>query len=220
MRINRTLWIAVAVVALLLSACKNRKGQQVVELSDGPKTEVSDTLEANDEEEDYDESSTSSATISADDLIGQWKTKSSVLGCEGSRITVAFEEEDVTLKINISKSVGGVGSGSTVVTVPGTYTINSNNGIEWEFYPDEIEMGKLSASFTEDAKDEIFFTPGTESKYRSRLSGKVMEEARQIVKTCNALSPLPLKKTTAKKLIFEGADKDYIFTRIEEEVKD
>ena len=191
----------VIVTAMALFACKNGgKYSKTAELSD--------TISV--------ESSTSSSAFDPAEIVGTWKTKSPVLGTDGGNITVTFDEEDVTLTMNIRKSIGGIGSCSTTVTVPGTYSLTENQEIAWEFYPEEAEMGNLNASFTEDAKDEIYFTPGTEGSYRARLRSKVMDEVTKIVNTCQDISPLPLKKITAKKLIFEGVEKDFIFSRIED----
>lgn len=201
--------VFLTVVAMLLSAChgKHNKDQRSAALADSISTEES--VEAG-----YTESQTSS--IDAEKIIGTWKTKSTVLGAESANITVTFEEEDVTLKMDVRKSLGGIGSCSTTVSVPGTYSLTSNQEIEWDFYLEEAEMGKLNASFTEDAKDEIYFTPGTEGSYRGRMRNKVMEEVTNIVNTCKDISPLPLKRITAKKLIFELDGREFIFSRVEE----
>ena len=206
------LFVAVlAVIAVLLSCngLKN-KGQQSA-LADS----ISTTETVGDQEgsQDYD---TPSSSIDASRIIGDWKTKSSVLGTEGANITISFEEEDVTLKMDVRKSLGGIGSCSTTVSVPGTYSLNANQEIEWEFFLEEAEMGKLNASFTEDAKDEIYFTPGTEGSYRAKMRSKVMDEVTKIVNTCTELSPLPLRRITAKKLIFDLDGREFIFSRIED----
>ena len=202
--------VTVLAVLTVMFSCKGagNKDQQASTLADSISTEVNA-----DEQDDYDQTSSS---IDAQKIIGTWKTKSPVLGTEGANITINFEEEDVTLNMNVRKSIGGIGSCSTTVSVPGTYSLNASQEIEWEFYLEEAEMGKLNASFTEDAKDEIYFTPGTESTYRGRMRNKVMEEVTKIVNTCRDLSPLPLRRITAKKLIFDLDGREFIFSRVEE----
>lgn len=192
----------VAVMILFLSACHGaHKGHNSAALADSLSTE--------------DTAVEQTSAINKEKIIGTWKTKSPILGGEGANITITFEEEDVTLNMDVRKSIGGIGSGSTSVAVPGTYYLNDNNEIVWEFFLEEAEMGKLSASFTEDAKDEIYFTPGTEGSYRARLSNKIMEEVTKVVNTCTDISPLPLVRTTAKKLIFELDGREFIFSRVE-----
>ena len=202
--------VTVLAVLTVMFSCKGagNKDQQASTLADSISTEVNA-----DEQDDYDQTSSS---IDGQKIIGTWKTKSPVLGTEGANITINFEEEDVTLNMNVRKSIGGIGSCSTTVSVPGTYSLNANQEIEWEFYLEEAEMGKLNASFTEDAKDEIYFTPGTEGTYRGRMRNKVMEEVTKIVNTCRDLSPLPLRRITAKKLIFDLDGREFIFSRVEE----
>ena len=203
------LFVAVLAVIAMLFSCDgmNKKGQRSSALADSISTE--ETAAGQDD-------GTQSSSIDAERIIGNWKTKSSVLGSEGANITISFEEEDVTLKMDVRKSLGGIGSCSTTVSVPGTYSLNANQEIEWEFFLEEAEMGKLNASFTEDAKDEIYFTPGTEGSYRARMRSKVMDEVTKIVNTCMDISPLPLRRITAKKLIFDLDGREFIFSRIEE----
>ena len=208
--------LTVLVVLTVMFSCKGagNKDQQASTLADSISTEVNaDEQDEQDAQDDYDQPSSS---IDAQKIIGTWKTKSTVLGAESADITINFEEEDVTLNMNVRKSIGGIGSCSTTVSVPGTYSLNANQEIEWEFYLEEAEMGKLNASFTEDAKDEIYFTPGTEGKYRGRMRNKVMEEVTKIVNTCRDLSPLPLRRITARKLIFDLDGREFIFSRVEE----
>ena len=208
--------VTVLAVLTVMFSCKGagNKDQQASTLADSISTEVNaDEQDEQDEQDDYDQPSSS---IDAQKIIGTWKTKSTVLGAESADITINFEEEDVTLNMNVRKSIGGIGSCSTTVSVPGTYSLNANQEIEWEFYLEEAEMGKLNASFTEDAKDEIYFTPGTEGKYRGRMRNKVMEEVTKIVNTCRDLSPLPLRRITARKLIFDLDGREFIFSRVEE----
>ena len=165
--------VTVLAVLTVMFSCKGagNKDQQASTLADSISTEVNaDEQDEQDAQDDYDQPSSS---IDAQKIIGTWKTKSTVLGAESADITINFEEEDVTLNMNVRKSIGGIGSCSTTVSVPGTYSLNANQEIEWEFYLEEAEMGKLNASFTEDAKDEIYFTPGTEGKYRGRMRNKV-----------------------------------------------
>ena len=214
----KNLLFSVTVLAVLtvMFSCKGagNKDQQASTLADSISTEVNaDEQDEQDAQDDYDQPSSS---IDAQKIIGTWKTKSTVLGAESADITINFEEEDVTLNMNVRKSIGGIGSCSTTVSVPGTYSLNANQEIEWEFYLEEAEMGKLNASFTEDAKDEIYFTPGTEGKYRGRMRNKVMEEVTKIVNTCRDLSPLPLRRITARKLIFDLDGREFIFSRVEE----
>ena len=206
------LFLAIFAATTVLLSCDGmgRKGQRSSALADSISTEES--ADGQNVQDDGGQAS----SIDAERIIGDWKTKSSVLGSEGANITISFEEEDVTLKMDVRKSIGGIGSCSTTVSVPGTYSLNENQEIEWEFYLEEAEMGKLNASFTEDAKDEIYFTPGTEGNYRSRMRNKVMEEVTKIVNTCRDLSPLPLKRITAKKLIFDLDGREFIFSRIED----
>ena len=201
--------VAVLAVIAMLFSCDgmNKKGQRSSALADSISTEETATGQ---------DDGTLSSSIDAERIIGNWKTKSSVLGSEGANITISFEEEDVTLKMDVRKSLGGIGSCSTTVSVPGTYSLNANQEIEWEFFLEEAEMGKLNASFTEDAKDEIYFTPGTEGSYRARMRSKVMDEVTKIVNTCMDISPLPLRRITAKKLIFDLDGREFIFSRIEE----
>ena len=196
----------------ILLSCNGlgRKGQRAAALADSISTEESA------DEQGYQEDDAQASSIDAERIIGTWKTKSPVLGSEGANITITFEEEDVTLNMNVHKSIGGIGSCSTTVSVPGTYSLTPNQEIEWGFYLEEAEMGKLNASFTEDAKDEIYFTPGTEGNYRGRMRNKVMEEVTKIVNTCRDLSPLPLRRITARKLIFDLDGREFIFSRIEE----
>ena len=203
------LFVAVLAVIAMLFSCDgmNKKGQRSSALADSISTEETATGQ---------DDGTLSSSIDAERIIGNWKTKSSVLGSEGANITISFEEEDVTLKMDVRKSLGGIGSCSTTVSVPGTYSLNANQEIEWEFFLEEAEMGKLNASFTEDAKDEIYFTPGTEGSYRARMRSKVMDEVTKIVNTCMDISPLPLRRITAKKLIFDLDGREFIFSRIEE----
>ena len=208
--------VTVLAVLTVMFSCKGagNKDQQASTLADSISTEVNaDEQDEQDAQDDYDQPSSS---IDAQKIIGTWKTKSTVLGAESADITINFEEEDVTLNMNVRKSIGGIGSCSTTVSVPGTYSLNANQEIEWEFYLEEAEMGKLNASFTEDAKDEIYFTPGTEGNYRGRMRNKVMEEVTKIVNTCRDLSPLPLRRITAKKLIFDLDGREFIFSRVEE----
>ena len=208
--------VTVLAVLTVMFSCKGagNKDQQASTLADSISTEVNaDEQDEQDAQDDYDQPSSS---IDAQKIIGTWKTKSTVLGAESADITINFEEEDVTLNMNVRKSIGGIGSFSTTVSVPGTYSLNANQEIEWEFYLEEAEMGKLNASFTEDAKDEIYFTPGTEGKYRGRMRNKVMEEVTKIVNTCRDLSPLPLRRITARKLIFDLDGREFIFSRVEE----
>jgi hypothetical protein len=208
--------VTVLAVLTVMFSCKGagNKDQQASTLADSISTEVNaDEQDEQDAQDDYDQPSSS---IDAQKIIGTWKTKSTVLGAESADITINFEEEDVTLNMNVRKSIGGIGSCSTTVSVPGTYSLNANQEIEWEFYLEEAEMGKLNASFTEDAKDEIYFTPGTEGKYRGRMRNKVMEEVTKIVNTCRDLSPLPLRRITARKLIFDLDGREFIFSRVEE----
>ena len=208
--------VTVLAVLTVMFSCKGagNKDQQASTLADSISTEVNaDEQDEQDAQDDYDQPSSS---IDAQKIIGTWKTKSTVLGAESADITINFEEEDVTLNMNVRKSIGGIGSCSTTVSVPGTYSLNANQEIEWEFYLEEAEMGKLNASFTEDAKDEIYFTPGTEGNYRGRMRNKVMEEVTKIVNTCRDLSPLPLRRITARKLIFDLDGREFIFSRIEE----
>ena len=208
--------VTVLAVLTVMFSCKGagNKDQQASTLADSISTEVNaDEQDEQDAQDDYDQPSSS---IDAQKIIGTWKTKSTVLGAESADITINFEEEDVTLNMNVRKSIGGIGSCSTTVSVPGTYSLNANQEIEWEFYLEEAEMGKLNASFTEDAKDEIYFTPGTESTYRGRMRNKVMEEVTKIVNTCRDLSPLPLRRITARKLIFDLDGREFIFSRVEE----
>ena len=209
---KQVLFVAVLAVMTVLLSCNGlgRKGQRAAALADSISTEESA------DEQGYQEDDAQASSIDAERIIGTWKTKSPVLGSEGANITITFEEEDVTLNMNVHKSIGGIGSCSTTVSVPGTYSLNANQEIEWEFYLEEAEMGKLNASFTEDAKDEIYFTPGTESTYRGRMRNKVMEEVTKIVNTCRDLSPLPLRRITAKKLIFDLDGREFIFSRVEE----
>ena len=201
--------VAILAVIAMLFSCDgmNKKGQRSSALADSISTEETATGQ---------DDGTLSSSIDAERIIGNWKTKSSVLGSEGANITISFEEEDVTLKMDVRKSLGGIGSCSTTVSVPGTYSLNANQEIEWEFFLEEAEMGKLNASFTEDAKDEIYFTPGTEGSYRARMRSKVMDEVTKIVNTCMDISPLPLRRITAKKLIFDLDGREFIFSRIEE----
>ena len=201
--------VAVLAVIAMLFSCDgmNKKGQRSSALADSISTEETATGQ---------DDGTLSSSIDAERIIGNWKTKSSVLGSEGANITISFEEEDVTLKMDVRKSLGGIGSCMTTVSVPGTYSLNANQEIEWEFFLEEAEMGKLNASFTEDAKDEIYFTPGTEGSYRARMRSKVMDEVTKIVNTCMDISPLPLRRITAKKLIFDLDGREFIFSRIEE----
>lgn len=209
---KQVLFVAVLAVMTILLSCNGlgRKGQRAATLADSISTEESA------DEQGYQEDDVQASSIDAERIIGTWKTKSPVLGSEGANITITFEEEDVTLNMNVHKSIGGIGSCSTTVSVPGTYSLTPNQEIEWEFYLEEAEMGKLNASFTEDAKDEIYFTPGTEGNYRGRMRNKVMEEVTKIVNTCRDLSPLPLRRITARKLIFDLDGREFIFSRIEE----
>lgn len=209
---KQVLFVAVLAVMTILLSCNGlgRKGQRAAALADSISTEESV------DEQGYQEDDAQASSIDAERIIGTWKTKSPVLGSEGANITITFEEEDVTLNMNVHKSIGGIGSCSTTVSVPGTYSLTPNQEIEWEFYLEEAEMGKLNASFTEDAKDEIYFTPGTEGNYRGRMRNKVMEEVTKIVNTCRDLSPLPLRRITARKLIFDLDGREFIFSRIEE----
>ena len=209
---KQVLFVAVLAVMTILLSCNGlgRKGQRAAALADSISTEESA------DEQGYQEDDAQASSIDAERIIGTWKTKSPVLGSEGANITITFEEEDVTLNMNVHKSIGGIGSCSTTVSVPGTYSLTPNQEIEWEFYLEEAEMGKLNASFTEDAKDEIYFTPGTEGKYRGRMRNKVMEEVTKIVNTCRDLSPLPLRRITARKLIFDLDGREFIFSRVEE----
>jgi hypothetical protein len=209
---KQVLFVAVLAVMTILLSCNGlgRKGQRAAALADSISTEESA------DEQGYQEDDAQASSIDAERIIGTWKTKSPVLGSEGANITITFEEEDVTLNMNVHKSIGGIGSCSTTVSVPGTYSLTPNQEIEWEFYLEEAEMGKLNASFTEDAKDEIYFTPGTEGNYRGRMRNKVMEEVTKIVNTCRDLSPLPLRRITARKLIFDLDGREFIFSRIEE----
>ena len=209
---KQVLFVAVLAVMTILLSCNGlgRKGQRAAALADSISTEESA------DEQGYQEDDAQASSIDAERIIGTWKTKSPVLGSEGANITITFEEEDVTLNMNVHKSIGGIGSCSTTVSVPGTYSLTPNQEIEWEFYLEEAEMGKLNASFTEDAKDEIYFTPGTEGTYRGRMRNKVMEEVTKIVNTCRDLSPLPLRRITARKLIFDLDGREFIFSRIEE----
>ena len=209
---KQVLFVAVLAVMTILLSCNGlgRKGQRAAALADSISTEESA------DEQGYQENDAQASSIDAERIIGTWKTKSPVLGSEGANITITFEEEDVTLNMNVHKSIGGIGSCSTTVSVPGTYSLTPNQEIEWEFYLEEAEMGKLNASFTEDAKDEIYFTPGTEGNYRGRMRNKVMEEVTKIVNTCRDLSPLPLRRITARKLIFDLDGREFIFSRIEE----
>jgi hypothetical protein len=209
---KQVLFVAVLAVMTILLSCNGlgRKGQRAAALADSISTEESA------DEQDIQEDDAQASSIDAERIIGTWKTKSPVLGSEGANITITFEEEDVTLNMNVHKSIGGIGSCSTTVSVPGTYSLTPNQEIEWEFYLEEAEMGKLNASFTEDAKDEIYFTPGTEGNYRGRMRNKVMEEVTKIVNTCRDLSPLPLRRITARKLIFDLDGREFIFSRIEE----
>lgn len=209
---KQVLFVAVLAVMTVLLSCNGlgRKGQRAAALADSISTEESA------DEQGYQEDDAQASSIDAERIIGTWKTKSPVLGSEGANITITFEEEDVTLNMNVHKSIGGIGSCSTTVSVPGTYSLTPNQEIEWEFYLEEAEMGKLNASFTEDAKDEIYFTPGTEGNYRGRMRNKVMEEVTKIVNTCRDLSPLPLRRITARKLIFDLDGREFIFSRIEE----
>jgi hypothetical protein len=48
------------------------------------------------------------------------------------------------------------------------------------------------------------------------MRNKVMEEVTKIVNTCRDLSPLPLRRITARKLIFDLDGREFIFSRIEE----
>lgn len=209
---KQVLFVAVLAVMTILLSCNGlgRKGQRAAALADSISTEESA------DEQGYQEDDAQASSIDAERIIGTWKTKSPVLGSEDANITITFEEEDVTLNMNVHKSIGGIGSCSTTVSVPGTYSLTPNQEIEWEFYLEEAEMGKLNASFTEDAKDEIYFTPGTEGNYRGRMRNKVMEEVTKIVNTCRDLSPLPLRRITARKLIFDLDGREFIFSRIEE----
>ena len=209
---KQVLFVAVLAVMTILLSCNGlgRKGQRAAALADSISTEESA------DEQGYQENDAQASSIDAERIIGTWKTKSPVLGSEGANITITFEEEDVTLNMNVHKSIGGIGSCSTTVSVPGTYSLTPNQEIEWEFYLEEAEMGKLNASFTEDAKDEIYFTPGTEGNYRGRMRNKVMEEVTKIVNTCRDLSPLPLRRITARKLIFDLDGREFIFSRVEE----
>jgi hypothetical protein len=209
---KQVLFVAVLAVMTILLSCNGlgRKGQRAAALADSISTEESA------DEQGYQEDDAQAPSIDAERIIGTWKTKSPVLGSEGANITITFEEEDVTLNMNVHKSIGGIGSCSTTVSVPGTYSLTPNQEIEWEFYLEEAEMGKLNASFTEDAKDEIYFTPGTEGNYRGRMRNKVMEEVTKIVNTCRDLSPIPLRRITARKLIFDLDGREFIFSRIEE----
>ena len=209
---KQVLFVAVLAVMTILLSCNGlgRKGQRAAALADSISTEESA------DEQGYQEDDAQASSIDAERIIGTWKTKSPVLGSEGANITITFEEEDVTLNMNVHKSIGGIGSCSTTVSVPGTYSLTPNQEIEWGFYLEEAEMGKLNASFTEDAKDEIYFTPGTEGNYRGRMRNKVMEEVTKIVNTCRDLSPLPLRRITARKLIFDLDGREFIFSRIEE----
>ena len=209
---KQVLFVAVLAVMTVLLSCNGlgRKGQRAAALADSISTEESA------DEQGYQEDDAQASSIDAERIIGTWKTKSPVLGSEGANITITFEEEDVTLNMNVHKSIGGIGSCSTTVSVPGTYSLTPNQEIEWEFYLEEAEMGKLNASFTEDAKDDIYFTPGTEGNYRGRMRNKVMEEVTKIVNTCRDLSPLPLRRITARKLIFDLDGREFIFSRIEE----
>lgn len=209
---KQVLFVAVLAVMTVLLSCNGlgHKGQRAAALADSISTEESA------DEQGYQEDDAQASSIDAERIIGTWKTKSPVLGSEGANITITFEEEDVTLNMNVHKSIGGIGSCSTTVSVPGTYSLTPNQEIEWEFYLEEAEMGKLNASFTEDAKDEIYFTPGTEGNYRGRMRNKVMEEVTKIVNTCRDLSPLPLRRITARKLIFDLDGREFIFSRIEE----
>ena len=209
---KQVLFVAVLAVMTVLLSCNGlgRKGQRAAALADSISTEESA------DEQGYQENDAQASSIDAERIIGTWKTKSPVLGSEGANITITFEEEDVTLNMNVHKSIGGIGSCSTTVSVPGTYSLTPNQEIEWEFYLEEAEMGKLNASFTEDAKDEIYFTPGTEGNYRGRMRNKVMEEVTKIVNTCRDLSPLPLRRITARKLIFDLDGREFIFSRVEE----
>jgi hypothetical protein len=209
---KQVLFVAVLAVMTILLSCNGlgRKGQRAAALADSISTEESA------DEQGYQEDDAQASSIDAERIIGTWKTKSPVLGSEGANITITFEEEDVTLNMNVHKSIGGIGSCSTTVSVPGTYSLTPNQEIEWEFYLEEAEMGKLNASFTEDAKDEIYFTPGTEGNYRGRMRNKVMEEVTKIVNTCRDLSPLPLRRITARKLIFDLDGREFIFSRVEE----
>ena len=209
---KQVLFVAVLAVMTILLSCNGlgRKDQRAAALADSISTEESA------DEQGYQEDDAQASSIDAERIIGTWKTKSPVLGSEGANITITFEEEDVTLNMNVHKSIGGIGSCSTTVSVPGTYSLTPNQEIEWEFYLEEAEMGKLNASFTEDAKDEIYFTPGTEGNYRGRMRNKVMEEVTKIVNTCRDLSPLPLRRITARKLIFDLDGREFIFSRIEE----
>ena len=209
---KQVLFVAVLAVMTVLLSCNGlgRKGQRATALADSISTEESA------DEQGIQDDDAQASSIDAERIIGTWKTKSPVLGSEGANITITFEEEDVTLNMNVHKSIGGIGSCTTTVNVPGTYSLTPNQEIEWEFYLEEAEMGKLNASFTEDAKDEIYFTPGTEGNYRGRMRNKVMEEVTKIVNTCRDLSPLPLRRITARKLIFDLDGREFIFSRVEE----
>ena len=96
--------VTVLAVLTVMFSCKGagNKDQQASTLADSISTEVNA-----DEQDDYDQTSSS---IDAQKIIGTWKTKSPVLGTEGANITINFEEEDVTLNMNVRKSIGGIGS--------------------------------------------------------------------------------------------------------------